>query len=52
MSNKNIEQMKKLIEEKKMKNKDQSSSNEKPSQKIGSSHKAIKSKRKGGFFDK
>jgi hypothetical protein len=51
MSNNNIEQMKKIIEEKKKTNL-QVHAVEAPKKTIGTSQKAIKKFRKGGVFDK
>jgi len=52
MSNKNIEGMKKLIEEKKKANSQRSAKSERPVQKIGQARKAFKNKKTGGTFDK
>lgn len=51
MSDKNIEMMKKLIEEKKKKGFSKNS-NLRPDKNIGGSRKAIKSGKTGGLFDK
>lgn len=48
---KNIEMMKKLIEEKKLKS-SQQSSQLRPNKKIGSSKKAFRNNKTGGLFDK
>ncbi|PKM52445.1 MAG: hypothetical protein CVV02_01445 [Firmicutes bacterium HGW-Firmicutes-7] len=51
MSDKNIEMMKKLIEEKK-KASMSSDTNVRPDKSIGKSHKAFKNKKTGGALDK
>ena len=50
MSDKNIELMKKLIEEKKKKNL-QKGNNLRPDKSIGYGQKAIRRKKQGGLFD-
>ncbi|MBC2581233.1 hypothetical protein [Clostridium sp. DJ247] len=50
MSDKNIEMMKKLIEEKKKKSL-QNGANLRPDKKIGNTKKAIRNKKTGGLFD-
>lgn len=52
MTNKNIEGMKRLIEEKKKLNSKKSANNNRPVQKIGQTRKAFKNKKQGGTFDK
>lgn len=51
MSEKNMEIMKKLIEEKKAKNLN-NDSNVRPDKNIGKSHKAFNNKKTGGALDK
>lgn len=51
MSNKNIEMMKKLIEEKKKKSSKQGT-NLRPDKNMGSARKAIINNKNGGLFDK
>ncbi len=52
MINKNIEQMKKLIEEKKKKSSQQGYSYETPNQKNASNKKPFKSTKRGGSLNK
>lgn len=51
MDGKALEQMRKIIEEKKLKSSQQGNSH-KPSQKIGEARKGIKRRKAGGMFDK
>ncbi|WP_331552141.1 hypothetical protein [Acetobacterium sp.] len=52
MSTKNIEGMKKIIEEKKKLSAQQGANDEKPNQRKVNKHKAFKTTKRGGFFDK
>lgn len=52
VSMKNIEGMKKIIEEKKKLSAQQGVSDEKPNQRKVNKHKAFKTTKRGGFFDK
>lgn len=51
MVDKALEQMRKIVEEKRLKSSQQSGSH-KPSQKIGEARKGIKRRKAGGMFDK